>query len=173
MKRTGVVTGAVLAGALLAAGPALAADRAPVPMLDFTSGMFGLALGQVARLNAVNITSGPGPVQICQVELNFLDADGVAIYPLPDVHELEAGHSAFLDLPFDALPPTPSNRVMVRAVVQATCQSLLRGHSPSLVPVQVTLEVYDFETGRASVMIQVEHDWMLVGRFYENPGPNQ
>jgi hypothetical protein len=160
MMRTGIVTGAVLAGVLLAAGPALAANPGPT-QIDFTTGMFGLALGQVARVNAVNVTVSPGPIS-CQVELNFLDADGVAVYPLPQVNELAPGHSAFFDLPFEALPPTPVIRTMVRAVVQATCQSFLGAKSnpgPQQVnpgPIGITLEVYDFETGRASVMVEVQ-----------------
>jgi hypothetical protein len=188
MKRTGVVTGAVLAGALLGAGPALAATPGPM-ILDFTSGMVGLALGQVARINAVNITAPPGAIN-CVVELNFFDADGVAIHPEPKLHDLEPGHAAFLDLPFDELPPpspeaagfqasararTPFTRAIVRADVRATCGSTpgpiqSDADAPDAVnafaPVQLTIEVFDAETGRASVMVGT-------GPIQLGPGPHQ
>jgi hypothetical protein len=154
MMRTGIVAGAVLAGLLLATGPALAVQPGP-SQIDFTTGTFGLALGQVARINAVNVTGQPGPIG-CQVELNFRDADGVPVYPLPQVNQLAAGHSAFLDLPFDVLP-TGGNRVMVRADVRASCEGQ---PGPQQSPaVLLTIEVFDAATGRASAMI--------------NPGPSQ
>jgi hypothetical protein len=61
-------------------------------------GMVGIADGQTARLNLVNLlTPGaaalpPGP---CRAELQFLDGDGNVV--ASRLVRLEAGHAAFLD----------------------------------------------------------------------------
>ncbi|MEP6768230.1 MAG: hypothetical protein ABJC61_06140 [Acidobacteriota bacterium] len=73
--------------------------------------MFGLARGQVARINAVNI-GDPNQRQI-QVEMLFLDATGAVV--ARDVKTIAPGHAVFFDLPFNA--GHEENRIELPAVL--------------------------------------------------------
>jgi hypothetical protein len=112
--------------------------------------MVGVAPGQVARLNVVNAGGGADPAAgACQVEVSFANAAGAPLDPA--TFTLVPGQSAFADLPFEAAAAggeISGNRVAVRAVIAVLC------NPSALVPaVQLTLEVYDGETGRASVLV--------------------
>ncbi len=77
-------------------------------------GMFGLTQAQTARLNLVNLTSSEF-VPCVRVELSFIDAEGRTL--LQQVHEIERGKSAFLDLSGNQLV-SRIGRMQVRALVR-------------------------------------------------------
>lgn len=131
-------------------------------------GMIGLARGQTARLNVVNLrsvraaeptadqavpTSEPTAHQLvtpvpCSVRLRFLDQRGNTI--ARSVESIMPGDGAFLDLPFhDAIPRGfEGNRFEIRAIVQV----LRRPEDTRRCATISTLEIFDSETGRTNVI---------------------
>ena len=125
-------------------------------------GLFGIATGQTARLNAGNIRASGGfesqsggfekPSPACLAALHFFDLDGTPV--ASRVVRLEAGKGAFLDF---TLPPGPtsdtSDTSMMRAQLRATVR--YRSEDPSVpCQVQTTLEVINNMTARTMVFAQ-------------------
>jgi hypothetical protein len=116
----------------------------PLPgPLDFTFGMVGLAPGQTARLNVVNIGFTGGATIPCRLVLAFLDDSGK---PLSQVFvQVDGGKAAFLDL----TSSEASGRIQIRGI----------GYNPFLSPVSLscslipTLEVFATDTGITSVVL--------------------
>src|SRR5881296_3660306 len=129
----------VIALAFTAIGPLGGSNTmaaSPQPHL-FTTGMFGLARGQTARINAVCLPPGP-----CHVGLAFFDHMGNVIMR-SESRDLNAGQSTFFDLPYIEFFPTESIRVQLRAV--GTFSSDIRGTG-----VLFTGEVFDDDTGKTT-----------------------
>jgi hypothetical protein len=104
-------------------------------------GMFGLAGGQVARINAVHI-GDPG-LRPIEVEMLFLDETGAVLGR--DVQTISPGQATFFDFPFDA--GREGNRIEIRALVNAS-------HPPNPDKnLRITVEVFDADTGRNTVFI--------------------
>src|SRR6266545_7991577 len=80
-------------------------DEKPSPMV-------GLARGQTARLNVVNI--GDPNLEPCEVQMVFYDSQGEAL--ARDVQKLDPGVATFLDLGYSAVG-NPNIRVQIRAWV--------------------------------------------------------
>jgi hypothetical protein len=114
------------------------AQATPEPHLR--TGMFGVATGQVARINAVNI--GNPDTQPIRIEMIFLDEMGVVVGR--DMKTVRAGEAAFFDVMFD--PTREENRVELRAVVVG-----LGG--PDTRNLKTTVETFDAETGRTTIFI--------------------
>ncbi|HZS05449.1 MAG TPA: hypothetical protein VFD58_11485 [Blastocatellia bacterium] len=115
---------------------------------DFhTTGMFGIARGQTARLSVVGVEDPnlvpPGP---CRVELSFVGSEGELLLPAVQ-RVLEPGRAIFLDLNRDSLD-TAGPRIEVRAIVRAECPS-----DPSRQALMPTLEVFDNSSGRTSFVL--------------------
>ena len=72
--------------------------------------MFGVARGQIARINAVNV-GNPNERPI-RIEMMFLDEMGVIVGR--DMRTIAPGEAAFFDVMFD--PTREENRVQLRAV---------------------------------------------------------
>jgi hypothetical protein len=129
-----------------------AQGTAPValPSVQFSSGMAGLASGQTARLNVVNIgptTASPIP---CVLVLAFLDSDGKILKQM--VASLASGKAAFVDLA--ASTSAWGRRLEIRGI----------GYNPLLSPVAAvpqpvscnlvpTLELFDTETGKTAAIL--------------------
>ena len=120
-------------------------------------GLIGLARGQTARLNVVNLRSlrpaEPTADQVvtavpCSVRLSFLDQRGNVI--ARSVESILPGDGAFLDLPFhEAIPPGfGGNRFEIRAVVQV----LRRPEDERRCVTISTVEIFDSETGRTNTI---------------------
>src|SRR5260370_7352288 len=114
---------AVVAGLLGFAQYCDGQGTAPValPSVQFSSGMAGLASGQTARLNVVNIgptTASPIP---CVLVLAFLDSDGKILKQM--VASVASGKAAFVDLAASTSPWGP------RFEIRGT------GYNPLLSPV--------------------------------------
>jgi len=125
------------------------------------SGLFGIAGGQTARLNAANIRASGGferesggiktqsggfEMPACFAELNFLDIDGTVVASRRV--RLQAGKGAFLDF---ALPPgSTGDMSMMRAQLRANVRYL--SEDPS-VPcnTQTTLEIISNMTARTMI----------------------
>jgi hypothetical protein len=156
-----------------------AAQALPEPHMRLNFAMIGLAEGQTARLNAVNVralappdgdTAPPDADRVCGVELAFLDADGSVLVGRDGSQfrvtvRLAAGHSAFLDLDARALldpgdQPAPGAlvdpgdrpaRVPIRALVRTTRACLGSIDNPDIMP---SLELFDTATGRTSSFVE-------------------
>lgn len=110
---------------------------------DFTFGMVGLAPGQTARLNVVNVGSSSGSTIPCGLVLEFLDDLGRAL--IQKFVQVDSGKAAFLDLPAS----DDGVRIQVRGI----------GFNPLLIPVSLscqllpTLEVFNNDTGASSLIL--------------------
>jgi len=115
-------------------------------------GMVGIADGQTARLNIVNVgvldpTTGLPP-DPCRARLQFVDADGNELASRGVAPEM--GHAKFLDftprfVPVDTAAAAPL-RAEIRAVVLTD-----NGLPPG--PCRLTLEIFDNVTGRSEVVL--------------------
>jgi hypothetical protein len=129
---------ALALAAIFSLGAATSTQGGPQPHLR--SGMFGVARGQVARINAVNL-GGPDTRPI-QVEMVFLD--GTAAVVGRDLKTIARGQAAFFDVIFDA---GEANRIELRAVISG-----VQPPEPDK-NLKVTVEVFDADTGRNTVFI--------------------
>jgi hypothetical protein len=115
----------------------------PVQAYDQTdekpSPMVGLAKGQTARLNMVNI--GDPNLNPCEVEMVFYDNQGNALASA--TQKLDPGVATFLDLSYAAVG-NPNIRVQIRAWVKVIGDPTLCLSS---------LEVFDDETGKTAIFI--------------------
>ena len=115
-------------------------------------GMVGIADGQTARLNLVNL-GNPDPFAFappCRAQLQFFDAVGNSL-AVSRIQQLKPGEATFLDyaasfvstnLAVDAVGPS---RAEIRPAVNTETGLL----AP---PCRVTVEIFDNETGRTSVL---------------------
>ena len=115
---------------------AASAQAGPEPHLK--SGMFGCAIGQVARINAANL-GGPDTRPI-QVEMMFLDGTGAVVGR--DMKTIATGQAVFFDAGV-----REANRIELRAVIGAIPPP---DGDKNL---KVTIEVFDADTGRNTVFI--------------------
>ncbi len=113
----------------------------PQPDPPGFSGMVGITHGQMARLNAVNVSRQP-----IEVKLFFLDRTGARLQEARAL--LRPGEATFLDLS-RTLVGDAENRVAIRAVVQGIGNPDLK--RPSVIP---TLEIVDEATGATLVLYE-------------------
>ncbi|HEY2153160.1 MAG TPA: hypothetical protein VGH34_20290 [Vicinamibacterales bacterium] len=117
-------------------------------------GMVGIAEGQTARLNLVNLLSPdpstlpPGP---CRAELQFLDGDGNVVASRGV--QLTAGHAAFLDFTPSFVPVSTNGDAVapLRAEIRANVALGVAGLPPG--PCRATLEIFDNATARTTVFV--------------------
>jgi hypothetical protein len=102
------------------------------------AGMFGVAIGQVARINAVNL-GGPDTRPI-HVEMMFLDETGAVVGR--DTQTIAPGQAVFFDAGV-----REANRIELRAVISG-----VNPPEPEK-NLKVTIEVFDADTGRNTVFI--------------------
>ena len=124
--------------------------------------IFGIGVGQTARLNVINTISDPG-VMPCRVALSFFDGEGNLLGG-PDTKELRPGQSAFLDQAITDPGIRPPGRLQIRAAVAAEF-----GNGQELRAcgrVIQTLEVFSTETGQ-TVFIHP----MVIRGFNPQPDP--
>jgi hypothetical protein len=120
-----------------------AATPSPQPHL-FSTGMFGVARGQTARINAVCLPPGP-----CHPEMMFFDSMGNVV-ARSEGRELAAGQSSFFDLPYIERP-TESLRIELRAVGSFSDRSNeTKGPAPHLL---FTGEVFDNDTLKTTFFV--------------------
>ena len=139
--------------------PVAAAAQADLPAVQF--GLVGLARGETARLNVVNLF----PPDPCHVTLQFLDAEGGAFPGTVAEADLALGQAIHLDLPAGTAFATSAATVLrrrVRASVESSAGSPLANGVPPgpCIGLVSTLELFDSLTGR------------LVA-FYLPPGPSR
>ena len=114
-------------------------------------GMVGIADGQTARLNLVNV-SAPDDLLLpppCRAQLQFLDADGNVLAQRRVV--VAAGHAAFVDFR-PSFAPTNIGDVLgpARAEIRAAVDSA-DGVVPP--PCRASLEIFDNVTGRTQIAL--------------------
>jgi hypothetical protein len=98
------------------------------------TGMFGIARGQVARINAVNFSD-----HSIQVAMVFMDATGRPVGR--DAKTIAPGQAVFFDVVFDPAAGE-LNRTELRALVM---------HPPD--PCRITVEVFDGDTGKTAIIL--------------------
>src|SRR5260370_20413960 len=142
---------AVVAGLLGFAQYCDAQGTAPVvlPSVQFSSGMAGLASGQTARLNVVNIGPTTASPIACVLVLAFLDSDGKILKQM--VASVALGKAAFMHLA--ANTTVWGARLEIRGI----------GYNPLLSPVAVpqpvscnlvpTLDVLDQQTSKTAAIL--------------------
>ena len=112
-------------------------------------GMVGIAAGQTARLNIVNLGNGPSAIPPpCRATLQFLDDQGNL---LANQHvRVEAGNAVFLDLAasFPSTNGVGDDLAPPRAEIRAAIETP-DGELPP--PCKATLEIFDNASGRTSV----------------------
>jgi len=115
---------------------AASAQAGPEPHLR--TGMFGVATGQIARINAANL-GGPDTRPI-HIEMMFLDETGAIVGR--DTQMIAPGQAVFFDAGV-----REANRIELRAVIS--------GVNPpdGDKNLKVTIEVFDADTGRNTVFI--------------------
>ena len=117
-----------------------AATSAQAAFNPFRTGMFGVAIGQVARINAANL-GGPDTRPI-QVEMMFLDGTGAVVGR--DTQMIAPGQAVIFDAGV-----REENRIELRAVIGAIPPP---DGDKNL---KVTIEVFDADTGRNTAFIDI------------------
>jgi hypothetical protein len=133
-----------------------------LPSAQFSSGMIGLASGQTARLNVVNVgvpNMFPLP---CVLALAFLDSDNKILKQM--FVSVGFGKAAFVDL---VMSNGGTGRVQIRGIgynpLLSPGSAIPQPLSCNLVP---TLELFDTETGRTAAIVT---DFRTPGSSVSNP----
>jgi hypothetical protein len=114
-----------------------------------TFGMVGIASGQTARLNVLNV-GGQGQAEQCLTSLIFVD-DQSAVLKTSTV-AVQPGQSVFLDLAADAdLGVRTNERRQIRAIFAQIPAVAPPRAQPACVLVP-TLEIFDPSTARTSIL---------------------
>src|SRR5215831_11570695 len=132
------------------------------PSTGFSSGMVGIAAGQTARLNVVNLGGSPASPLPCVLALAFVDSDSKIVKQM--FVSVAVGKAAYLDF---RMSDGQSGRVQIRGI----------GHNPLLSPgpaipqplscnLVPTLELFDTETGRTAAIVT---DFRAPGSSPPNP----
>jgi hypothetical protein len=151
---TGLVDRLVLVWLFALISTAASAQPPSQPGLGF--GMIGIAIGESARVNALNIGNALSTQDSsCSVMLQFLDTEGRLLKQ--KVVTLQAGKAAALDLDRGELPGGNDPRAEIRAVLffgysggANPPPALLQKFDCNIVP---SLEVFDNDTGRTSFIL--------------------
>ena len=110
------------------------------------TGMFGLARGDVARINVANVGDpNVGPIV---VEMQFLDSMGNLVATRSET--LTPGRAAFFDAPFDIFH-TEGNRVETRAVIMSQGPPGLDKN------LTISIEVFDAEAEHTIYMVPIRN----------------
>ena len=106
-----------------------------------SSGIFGLARGQIARINAVHI-GDPG-IKPIELTMQFLNASGDTVAQnTKTVHPLQA-----ISFDYEFPASLEGNRQELRALVGA------KGPANPDKHLRITIEVFDADTGKNSVFV--------------------
>ena len=151
---TGLIDRLVLVWLFMLISTAGSAQPPSQPGLGF--GMIGIAIGESARINALNIGNATTTQDSsCSVTLQFLDTEGQLLKQ--KVVTLQAGKAASLDLGRGELPGGNDPRAEIRAVLlfgysggANPPSTLLQMFDCNIVP---SLEVFDNDTGRTSFIL--------------------
>jgi len=143
----GLIVAAVCAGVGIGASVVLNAFNPQPDPPGF--GMVGIAAGQTARLNVVNLGNGPPAVPPpCRASLQFFDDPGNLL--ANQQVRVEAGNAVFLDLAANFPPANGVGEVLAppRAEIRAATETP-DGELPP--PCTATLEIFDNASGRTAV----------------------
>lgn len=115
-----------------------------------TFGTVGIAAGQTARLNVVNV-GGEGQAAQCLVSMIFLDDQGALLKT--NTFAVQPGRSVSLDLVADTdLGLGTNTRRQIRAVLAQIPAVAPPETAPTCV-LAPTLEIFDQLTGRTSILM--------------------
>ena len=108
-----------------------------------SSGIFGLARGQIARINAVHI--GDARIKPIEITTEFVNASGVEL--ARDTKTVPPGQAVYFDFQFNA--SLEGNRQQVRALIGA------RGPASPDQHLKISIEVFDGDTGKNAAYMVV------------------
>ena len=115
-------------------------------------GMVGLADGQTARLNLVNLgipLADSSFAPPCRAHLKFFDGDGNVL--ASQRVDLKPGQAAFLDFAASFTPPVNGTTAgPLRAEIRGALVPIDGDYAP---PCRATVEIFDNVTGRSSILI--------------------
>ena len=141
-------------------------QQATVPAIMATSsvtfGITGIATGQTARLNVLNLAVG-GPIVVggsCQITAAFLDAAGTTL--ATQTLSAGQGQAVHFDLP-RSQAGSGADPVEIRATVSAAfaVSANTATFSPASCSVVPTMDIFDQSTGRTQTHMETTH--MLSG----------
>jgi hypothetical protein len=168
MKKIALIT---LASGCLALQSTQAFNPQPDPP---RYGMIGITPGETLRINVANPQLPSLLAPPCRVELAFLDSTGNPLVPAVR-RTLEAGQSAHFDLDGDALFPTGTGDVLLRAEVRPVVRVLPNPTDVGTVflppgPCVSSIELFDNATGKTRVSSGLENPGVILG-FNPQPDP--
>jgi hypothetical protein len=124
-----------------------------------TSGMVGIVLGEVARLNVLNPgIAAPAVGVVCTATLNFWDGEGTLLKTAPAI--VLPGKSQYLDLFGDkdlALTGITRREIRATVTIPAVATTTTTTAAPAGCTLIGTLEILDETTGRTQVVLGVGH----------------
>jgi hypothetical protein len=138
---------AVLLGIGVLSRAAIAFNPQPDPP---RFGMVGIADGQTARLNLVNLgipTSTGLPPDPCRAHLKFFDGNGNLLASRPV--DLKPGEAAFLDFAPSFAPVNGTDLAPLRAEIRGAVRPDDDLYAP---PCKATVEIFDNVSGRTSIL---------------------
>ena len=187
-KRKMIISAVILAGSLFAVFGILhrplivnAQDETTPPSVNdrISFGMVGITSGQTMRINVTNLLPRPVndlPPSPIRVIMAFRGMNGNLVRNartgevIRKVVDLQSGDSAFLDVDYDALPPSPI-RVQLRAIgtVQYPAGTILPSDISEHKPFMPSVEVINNANGRTQFAI-FTHPAVVRG-FNPQPDP--
>ena len=136
--------------------PAIAqtGTSAPPEPDSISFGMFGIALGQTARINIFNANPLDYEPHPCLVNIHFVGTDGRVLrnfyaQPIRRTATLQNGQSIGLDLNFGDVPGDVRERLQLRAVVTVAPAS----DSTLPPPCFPSVEVFNTTNGKTQFMV--------------------
>ena len=106
-----------------------------------SSGIFGLARGQIARINAVHI--GDARIKPIEVTTEFVNASGVELDR--EIKTVSPGQAIYFDFEFNT--SLEGNRQQLRALIGA------KGPASPDQHLKISIEVFDGDTGKNAAYI--------------------
>jgi hypothetical protein len=104
-----------------------------------SSGIFGLARGQIARINAVHV--GDPNIKPIELTISFVNASGATV--AHDTKTVQPGKAIYFDFEFDA--SLQETRQELRALIGA------KGPANPDKHLKISIEVFDGDTGKGTV----------------------
>ena len=144
--------------------PANAATASLAASSYITFGMAGIAAGETARVNALNVSAPGGPIiagSSCQVTVTFLDESGKTL--AASTQAVSQGQAVHFDLT-RSQADAGADPVEIRATVMASfvVSSTVSATAAASCSVLPTMDIFDQGTGRTVTHLETTHAFPTV-----------